>query len=181
MSFIKGFVTTIIIYFAASLAFAVTFLVIDPVTPYLIVDAFTALFSGIEPIGQLFYGNLAIPTVNLAFSELVAIFSTKDLMHLLTMLSYILPPALASILGAVVAKKSGRVKSIFGAIFGGLLVCSVIGIILQVVVWPTAGLIYGTSFYLNWEWFLPATLIMTAFNAFFWSSVGLLLTSKTWD
>jgi hypothetical protein len=71
---------------------------------------------------------------------------------------------------------------VFSATFGGLILCSAIGIIIQVIFWPTVGgVTLFFSNYANWQWFLPATLIMSAFNAFLWSSIGLLLTSKTWD
>lgn len=178
MSFIKGFITTIALYFGLTLLFMV---IVGVMASVPVADVFSGIFSGIDTVGYLFYSNLAIPTINLTFLQIVTIFILKDLTLLVPLLGMILSPALAAILGAVVAKKSGTVKSVFSATFGGLLLCSGIGIILQVLKWPTGGIMLGLSLYANWEWFLPAALIMTAFNAFFWSSVGLLLTSKTWD
>ncbi|MFX0103840.1 MAG: hypothetical protein ACFFCS_30035 [Candidatus Hodarchaeota archaeon] len=178
MSFAKGFITTILLYFGLTLVFAVIAGVMASIP---IADVFNTLFSGIEPIAYLLYSNLAIPTINLAFSQIVTIFIVRDYLLLVPLLGMILPPALAAIIGAFVAKKSGTVKTVFSATFGGLLLCSVIGVILQVIRWPAFGVVLGLSIYPNWEWFLPAALIMTAFNAFFWSAVGLLLTRKTWD
>jgi integral membrane sensor domain MASE1 len=179
MSFVKGFVTTILLYFGLTLLFTVLDLVMLG-TPVAL--AFSAIFSGVDSIGALLYSNLALPTVDVSFYAIASLFLSYNTWLLVYLLGIILPPALAAIIGAVVAKKSGTVKSVFAGTFGGLLLVSVVGVIIQVLYWPTGiGVNLGFSYYLNWEWFLPSALIMTAFNAFFWSAVGLLLTSKTWD
>ncbi|MHA1717178.1 MAG: hypothetical protein ACTSXP_16150, partial [Promethearchaeota archaeon] len=98
---------------------------------------------------------------------------------LIAALGTIIPVAISALIGTLLTRKAGKVKSIFFGPFLGLLVGMLIGVIIQIVKWET-----GTTIILGieyWQWFLPSAIVLGALNAAFWSGLGLLLTRKKWD
>ena len=144
-------------------------------------NAFTSIFSGLTSISPLLYYYVASPTF-MTVSQAVVSFITLPTAWSawIEILGGILPIAIAALVGSLVERKSGSTKYIFFSTFIGLLVIAFIGIAIQVIYWPAAGIFLGTNHYMYWEWFLPGALIMTALNAFVWCAIGLFITNKGW-
>lgn len=170
MKFIKGFGVTIALYLGLSIVF-------QAVQAVMLETEIVAIFSSTSAISALLYGNLAVPTVTTTYASVIVYIADPTQMALLiSILGLILPTAIAVIVGSVVERKSGEVRYVFLSTFAGLLVCAGAGIVIQILEWPTGGVLG----YPYWEWFLPSALILSAFNAFFWGSIGLLATTKGW-
>ena len=170
MKFIKGFAVTIALY----LGLVVLFQVIAAVMAEIEI---AALFTDTSAISALLYGNLAVPTVSVTYLYIMALIGDPThTVAIVSLLGLLLPTALAVIVGSIAERKTGTVKHVFLSTFAGLLACAGVGIALQIINWPTGGVLG----YVYWEWFLPSALILAAFNAFFWGSIGLLATAKGW-
>ncbi|MHA1791353.1 MAG: hypothetical protein ACTSVI_01830 [Promethearchaeota archaeon] len=194
MKFVKGFITTIAVYFGLSLIFSILAMINSG-------NSIADLFSDMNNLASIFYQYQAIPSITTSFMALIALIVSSDIGWLIIFLSSIVPISIAPIIGSIAEGRSGSVKHIFSATFLGLFTCSAIGVLIQVISWPDGGvnlniingsssnmeLIYIISFmnsavtFPYWQWFLPAALGMSALNGFIWCSVGLMITSKKWD
>lgn len=182
--FVKGFFVSLGLFLGLSIIYAI------------IVDALSggnigAAFSDIGAFSQMLYGSASQPSISILVQYLGISATinpaglTMDTTLIMSLLGFILPVALAGILGSVAERKSLTLTHIFFSVFLGIMVVSTLGIILQVIVWPDNGLDITILGLIPvkieyWQWFLPSALTLSAFNAFFWCAIGLLITSKTW-
>jgi hypothetical protein len=172
MKVIKGFFSTIVLFIAFSIVMAV-------VGAALAGEPISAMFSVPGAISTLVIGGLNFPfgtAISVAIVEayegsVTLITSTNTILFIL------IPAGVAAIVGSVIERKSGSSGSIFAATFLGLIVCLVLGIIIAIPDTITEIAAIGIAAELT---MLVSTIILGILNAAFWSSIGLIITSKNW-
>jgi hypothetical protein len=168
MKVIKGLICTIVLFIAISIGMAIVGALVDK-------SSVASLFSGTAAISTLMFGGLS---TSFGYSITNALSNGATTPSTILILSICIPAGVAAALGSIIEKKSGSSGSIFLATFLGLVICLGLGIIIAIPDTMNAikliGLVAEMSVFVS-------IIIFGVLNAAFWSSIGLIITSKGWS